>query len=267
MEPRSITRCGAVVVMVVMVRSAMAATLGDGTRSLYTGLPITDASRGACSLDGVSYPSETSIPRDHPCHYCICRSGTISCHWKACPSPPEGCSTMYFEGKCNPSLYKCTVPKRSMAEPVFGQRLAPLKGGRRRWGRAAREEGGQLPVQEDFPLDLTDPAVLAQLVPLPSLPRPRRAIGSAVFWQPRDKSCTILGVKYGLGEVVGVATTPCMECRCAAGDLFCSPRCCFTTAPLAPNRLQVRQHEQGLLRGQEPLPHPLSGIRHQLNAL
>jgi len=257
-------RCsGAVVVMAVMVCAARAAILGDGTRSLYTGLPITDKSRGACVLDGTSYPSETSIPRDHPCHYCLCLEGQISCHWKACPAPPEGCSTLHFEGQCNPSLYKCTVPKRSMAEPVFGQRLAPLKGGRRRWARAVREEKvderRRLPIKEDFPVDLTDPAVLAQLQPSS---RVRRAIG--VFWQPRDKSCTILGVKYGLGEVVGVASTPCLECRCAAGDLFCSPRCCFRAAPLAPNRLQVRQHEQGLLRGlQDPLPHPLTAIRHQ----
>ncbi|GAB6030876.1 hypothetical protein CHUAL_007708 [Chamberlinius hualienensis] len=39
--------------------------------------------------------------------------------------------------------------------------------------------------------------------------------------------CDILGVKYGIGELVGVASDPCMECRCALDSLYCSPKCCF----------------------------------------
>jgi len=252
------------VAVCLILHIASAAILGDGTRSLYTGSPINEIAggRGSCTVDGRTYASETSIPRSHPCHYCICFRGAISCYWKTCSAAPEGCSIMFFEDKCNPSLYKCTVPKMTMAEPVFGARISPLK---RRFGRSVDESpmGMPLPVREPFPVDLTDPSFLTHLS------RSKRAIGlmdkgTSVFWQPKDKSCTILGVKYGLGDVIGVATDPCMECRCAAGDLFCSPRCCFNPAPLAVNRLQIIQHEEALKRqGHSVPPHPLYNIRNQ----
>ncbi|XP_018009879.1 uncharacterized protein LOC108667371 [Hyalella azteca] len=190
----------------------------------------------------------------------------------------------------------------SMAEPVFGDRIAPLQKSRFRRALTSHAQTPvflptvtrgpdsnsnlhrrfssvelkfppnatlarygaprmALPVEEPFPLELTEELLLHI-----SGNRVKRDKSSMAFWQPRDKSCTILGVKYNLGEVVGVASDACMECRCAAGDLYCSPRCCFLPAPLAPNRLQVQQHEQNVLYqvSNLPPPHPLYNIRNQV---
>ena len=35
------------------------------------------SSRGSCDVEGRVYPSETAVPRDHPCHYCICFQGQV----------------------------------------------------------------------------------------------------------------------------------------------------------------------------------------------
>ena len=66
-----------------------------------------DRSTGSCVVDGRTYSSETSVPRDHPCHYCICYGGKIDCFWKQCAHIPEGCEVMAFADTCNPSLYIC----------------------------------------------------------------------------------------------------------------------------------------------------------------
>ena len=39
--------------------------------------PPVDSVRGSCAVDGESYKSETAVPRDHPCHYCICYQGQV----------------------------------------------------------------------------------------------------------------------------------------------------------------------------------------------
>lgn len=39
--------------------------------------PLDSSRRGSCYVDGRYYPSETAIPRDHPCHYCICYQSQV----------------------------------------------------------------------------------------------------------------------------------------------------------------------------------------------
>ncbi|KAF2349977.1 hypothetical protein FHG87_019271 [Trinorchestia longiramus] len=168
----------------------------------------------------------------------------------------------------------------TMAEPEFGARLKPLRKSRFRRSlvpgplfppnATLAQYGGPrmaLPVKEPFPIQISEDLLqMTEDLLLGDGGRVKRDKNSLVFWQPKDRSCTILGVQYQLGEVVGVASDPCMECRCAAGDLFCSPRCCFLPAPLTPNRLQVQQHEQNVLYqvSNLPPPHPLYNIRNQV---
>lgn len=70
----------------------------------------------------------------------------------------------------------------------------------------------------------------------------------------KNDSCRLLGVTYQIGEVIGVASDYCMQCRCASQAMFCSPRCCF---------YNLRQRSIGLdpatTRGPTPGPrrHPL----------
>lgn len=66
-----------------------------------------DRSTGSCVVDGRTYSSETSVPRDHPCHYCICYGGKIDCFWKQCAHIPDGCQVMAFQDTCSSSLYVC----------------------------------------------------------------------------------------------------------------------------------------------------------------
>ncbi|KAK8725203.1 hypothetical protein OTU49_010754 [Cherax quadricarinatus] len=236
------------------------ATIGDGRVSLYTGRPVNGSDgRGSCKVDGVSYPSETAIPRDHPCHYCICYQGQITCYWKQCAAAPRDCAIMHFDNVCNPSLYMCKIPEKALEEPrrKYGDRINSVR--RRRLIRQATPTSSLLPVSEPFPVQLDDKFV-ARVV---SGERERRALDGSHHHHHhhQDKSCTILGVKYNLGEVIGVASDVCMECRCAAGKMFCSPRCCFLPSPL---HLSLN-HQQALAsRGPLPArPHPLSYVRNQ----
>lgn len=85
----------------------------------------TDRSSGSCIVEGKTYLSETSVPRDHPCHYCICYGGKIDCFWKQCAHIPDGCQVMAFQDTCNPSLYICgnfkwSQPIRSENEQCGG---------------------------------------------------------------------------------------------------------------------------------------------------
>ncbi|KAF2346941.1 hypothetical protein FHG87_022304 [Trinorchestia longiramus] len=89
------------------------------TQPQYTKVKQRDGGVGeACEVEGRMYPSETAVPRDHPCHYCICFQGQVSCYWKSCGPAPEGCSVMYFERTCNPSLYKCSEFPSSVSSVV-----------------------------------------------------------------------------------------------------------------------------------------------------
>uniref|UniRef100_T1JB94 VWFC domain-containing protein n=1 Tax=Strigamia maritima TaxID=126957 RepID=T1JB94_STRMM len=70
--------------------------------------------------------------------------------------------------------------------------------------------------------------------------------------------CEILGVKYRIGELVGVATDPCLECRCALDALYCSPKCCFQPAEPDDDVAQQIQRSDG----HKPLQHnPLQHLR------
>ncbi|XP_069178151.1 uncharacterized protein [Procambarus clarkii] len=237
------------------------ATVGDGRVSLYTGRPINGTeTRGGCRVGDTVYPSETAIPRDHPCHYCICYQSQITCYWKQCAAAPRDCAVMHFEDVCNPSLYMCKIPEKAQEEPQrrFGDRINSLR--RRRLIRQA-STSSRLPVDEPFPVQLD--AEFLSLVERSE--RRRRSLdGSQVHHHNHlhhDKSCTILGVKYNLGEVIGVASDVCMECRCAAGKMFCSPKCCFLPSPLH----LTERHQLAFARRQpDPSrPHPLSYVRNQ----
>lgn len=263
-----------ILILLVICSITYQATIGDGRVSLYTGRPINGTSgRGSCLVDGRSYPSETAIPRDHPCHYCICYQGQVTCYWKQCAAAPRDCAVMHFENVCNPSLYMCKIPEKAVRVPkrVFGDRIKGLR--RRRLIRAAEpfspvpssssaQPSLRLPVPEPFPVTI-DEALVARVVR--AVGRARRAIDDHHHHHNdphhHDKSCTILGVVYYLGEVIGVASDVCMECRCAAGKMFCSPRCCFLPSPLAIS--PSRQHALSSRQPDAPKPHPLSYVRNQ----
>jgi hypothetical protein len=90
-----------------MPGSAAAAAAACHTTHFFFITKITDRSTGSCIVEGKTYLSETSVPRDHPCHYCICYLGKIDCFWKQCAHIPDGCQVMAFQDTCNPSLYIC----------------------------------------------------------------------------------------------------------------------------------------------------------------
>ncbi|XP_042884137.1 uncharacterized protein LOC122260793 [Penaeus japonicus] len=251
-------------VLVVLCACAISfqATIGDGRVSLYTGRPVNHSSRrGSCYVDGRYYPSETAIPRDHPCHYCICYQSQVTCYWKQCAAAPKDCAILHFENTCNPSLYMCKIPTKAKAAPEreFGARLNKLR--RRRLIREATPTSSlRLPVDEPFPIQFDADFVSRVERSL----RVRRAVNGSHHHHhhdPNDKSCMILGVKYNLGEVIGVASDVCMECRCAAGNMYCSPKCCFLPSPFT---LTSQHHQEFSTRPQEaPSPHPLSYVRNQ----
>ncbi|CAL4131468.1 unnamed protein product [Meganyctiphanes norvegica] len=258
------------VVLALVASITIAATIGDGNVSLYTGRPIDrNSNRGACLVDGREYPSDTAIPRAHPCHYCICYQGQVTCYWKQCSVAPHNCAVLHFEHTCNPSLYMCSIPEKTKKEPVreFGARLNTLR--RRRLIREVPSTSSmRLPVDEPFPVKFDSEFVGR----LESHLRTRRAVNGSShhnhgvkFHQTPDKSCTILGVKYNLGEVIGVATDVCMECRCAAGNMYCSPKCCFQHSPF---KLEQEDHDffsksRKDIDDDPPKPHPLHQVRNQ----
>lgn len=241
------------------------ATIGDGRVSLYTGRPINGSdSRGSCVVGDRAYPSETAIPRDHPCHYCICYQSQVTCYWKQCAAAPRNCAVLHFENVCNPSLYMCDIPEKTRHVPKrrFGDRINTLR--RLRLVREVPSTSSlQLPIDEPFPVKFDEDFVARVERSL----RPRRSVDGSHHHQEHphhhhhDKSCTILGVKYNLGEVIGVASDVCMECRCAAGKMYCSPKCCFLPSPF----LLTPEHHQTFARRQPdpPSPHPLSYVRNQ----
>ncbi|XP_037087133.1 uncharacterized protein LOC119107700 [Pollicipes pollicipes] len=73
------------------------------------------------------------------------------------------------------------------------------------------------------------------------------------------KTCSIMGVRYELGEVIGVASDNCLECRCAAQAMFCSPKCCF----FALEERLLREGRQASADERLPRPHPLQALLRQ----
>ncbi|KAF8791180.1 uncharacterized protein LOC129959638 [Argiope bruennichi] len=66
--------------------------------------------------------------------------------------------------------------------------------------------------------------------------------------------CTVLGVPYRTGDLMGIATKFCLECRCGRQNMFCSPRCCFKHASLHEN---VSDREAAVRGPVTPDKHPL----------
>lgn len=329
-----------------------AATIGDGRTSLINGKPI-DYRSGSCSVDGRNYASETSVPREDPCHYCICYRGKVDCYWKRCARIPNGCQVMTLQDNCNPSLYICEIPEKARNAPTYGRPLSNIESPARTLFiseavpttrspspaiqfsiRPARQPviippSRELtpPERRDYVIEtpsrhLTPPLKPAQqgralnddsnnrqpsafglrmkqkmrfkrsIIPAESrvLPhnieeafpvdfqsiveshvRSKRAINGSGsdnhhhhhhHHEEEDRGCSILGVRYELGEVVGVATDSCQECRCAAQSLFCSPKCCFKPAPLQLAGDTIRFLEQGI-DPQEGPQHPLYYIQSE----
>ena len=81
-------------------------TLINGTK-INPSLILVNDTRGSCHVNGEVYLSDTSIPRAHPCHYCLCIRNRVQCYWKECSPPPTGCLTMAYDTICDPSLYMC----------------------------------------------------------------------------------------------------------------------------------------------------------------
>ncbi|MPC78983.1 hypothetical protein E2C01_073494 [Portunus trituberculatus] len=79
-------------------------------------------------------------------------------------------------------------------------------------------------------------------------------------------ACTTNGQKLDSASHIyssSVASDMCMECRCAAGRMFCSPRCCFLPSPLT----LTLAHLDDLTSAAPPppRPHPLHYIRNQIS--
>ncbi|KAI9557034.1 hypothetical protein GHT06_016831 [Daphnia sinensis] len=361
----------------------IASTIGDGRTSLIDGRPIDYRSAGSCIVGGKTYLSETSVPRDHPCHYCICYGGKVDCFWKQCAHIPDGCEVMAFQDTCNPSLYICDIPEKAREAPIYAPPLAvrqpstlqalpstkiyttttlstttssprprltqpstivqtyakpetvvapsrhlvpparqpieppsrhltpPLPSAvgpqkksisispqqvarqRRPVVEVANKQPAQfglgmknkmrfsrsladvssvletmLPhnIQEEFPLNF-DKEFVIRLVERQI--RSKRSINDVASGNhhhhhhdhhEEDRGCTILGIHYQLGEVIGVATDVCRECRCAAQSLFCSPKCCFKPAPL-------QQVTGDFVRVLEQSPAPASALEAPLHPL
>ena len=71
-----------------------------------------------------------------------------------------------------------------------------------------------------------------------------RAIWIWIIWRhPR--------LTHPLLHFAGVASDNCLECRCAAQAMFCSPKCCF----FALEERLLREARGG--EEQPPRPHPL----------
>ncbi|XP_042898421.1 uncharacterized protein [Parasteatoda tepidariorum] len=68
--------------------------------------------------------------------------------------------------------------------------------------------------------------------------------------------CNVLGVPYKTGDLMGVASSFCMECRCGKQNMFCSPRCCFQYADFNENTT-LREQQQYF----RPQPHPLHYLK------
>ncbi|CAG0921412.1 unnamed protein product [Notodromas monacha] len=102
---------------------------------------------------------------------------------------------------------------------------------RRSVNQDSSPSGLSLPgISEPFPVDLMSFDFLENLVSSPSSALSTRVKRSLNATQYIDRGCDILGIRYEVGEVIGVASDLCMECRCAAQALFCSPKCCSSSA-------------------------------------
>ncbi|KAG8201456.1 hypothetical protein JTE90_024326 [Oedothorax gibbosus] len=176
----------------------------------------TDGGQDFCIVEGKPYRNGDRIPRDNPCHVCMCHLGRATCYWMKCPPAPEGCIEYANEKYCNPALYVCDIPEH-------------LVGYRHQSSADSFGSGsGSLQNSEDNNVTHT------------------------------SGDCNILGVPYKTGDLMGIATSFCLECRCAERKLYCSPRCCFNYAKYHMSPIEKMVAAQRLV---VPLKNPL---RHLL---
>ncbi|CAG0893645.1 unnamed protein product [Cyprideis torosa] len=133
-------------------------------------------------------------------------------------------------------------------------------------GRVRRSiTSGSAPFNDEFPEALMLQAVERKI----GLHRHKRAISEARVQNKVDTSCSILGVQYNLGETIGVASNVCLECRCAAGSLYCSPKCCFNPAGVsaadAQKYLGASSSRTPRVSREHPLQHLLEEVGGLLN--
>ena len=74
--------------------------------------------------------------------------------------------------------------------------------------------------------------------------------------------CVIRGIAYFTGETIGVASSNCLECRCAKNSMYCTPLCCL-------RKTSVDEHNGFNYRRMEPFnrpvePNPLAHIYQDL---
>lgn len=75
--------------------------------------------------------------------------------------------------------------------------------------------------------------------------------------------CNILGVPYKVGDLMGIATSYCLECRCAIRKMYCSPKCCFHNVDydMTPSeQLAATRYPK------TPVRHPLSHLITEFTA-
>jgi len=71
----------------------------------------------------------------------------------------------------------------------------------------------------------------------------------------------IRGIAYLTGEIIGVASNNCLECRCAKNSMYCTPLCCFKRASVNEdlNNYRANRNEDRLSD-----PNPLAHLNEEL---
>ncbi|RWS14661.1 filaggrin-like protein [Dinothrombium tinctorium] len=91
----------------------------------------------------------------------------------------------------------------------------------------------------------------------------RAKYGSRKFGdRPVKGDCVIRGISYFTGEIIGVATSNCLECRCAKNSMYCTPLCCYEHTTSVEEEAEKKYRFQ---QEKRPLdPNPLAHISEEL---
>ncbi|KAK3873760.1 hypothetical protein Pcinc_021267 [Petrolisthes cinctipes] len=227
------------------------ATIGDGRVSLYTGRAINGTGgRGSCLVDGLTYPSETAIPRDHPCHYCICYQSQVTCYWKQCAAAPRNCAVMHFENVCNPSLYMCQIPEKAPD-------LVPKS--------SSAQSALRLPIPEPLPCqDRRGPGGKGGEVVESRVRRAGGRPSPSSQRTPTTRHAPYLASSITLVKLLWVASDVCVW----SADVLLARLFCFSSvllpalAPCPSPRLRNTDLPPPA-NWNPPKPHPLSYVRNQ----